>query len=87
MPGGCSLRERKGLWRNPGIGWAFQAQWPRLTLDRQTQQAVKCGLKQNLSKQGCREKTEAELIQTSAMDQKFFHLNRSGSETHYLARP
>lgn len=53
MPGGHGSRDRKGWWRNPGIGWAFQAEWPRLTLDRQTQQVVKCEMKQNLSKQGC----------------------------------
>lgn len=76
MPGGHSLRDRKGLWRNFRIGWAFQAQWSRLTLDRQTQQAVKCELKQNLSKQG----SGGEERLLSAMDQEFFHLDRSGSE-------
>lgn len=77
MPGGHGLRDRKGLWRKPGIGRAFQAEWPRLTLDRQTQQAVKWEVKQNLSKQGCGARSGS----FSAMDQKFFHLTRSGSET------
>lgn len=45
--------------------------------DRQTQQAVKCELKQNLSKQGSGQKERL----LSGVDQDFFHLNRSGSET------
>lgn len=77
MPGGHGPRDRKGWWRKPRIGWAFQAEWPRLTLDRQAQQAVKCEVKPNLSQQGCGARSGS----FSATDHKFFHLTRSGSET------
>lgn len=72
MPSSHSLRDRRGVWRNSGMDGRvdFPGAVAKADTDRQTQQAVKCELKQNLSKQGSGQKERL----LSGVDQDFFPL-------------